>query len=60
MRVRLGPAVATLLAAMLLAGVCQDAALAKDLTVAPVAPLPDIHLSFGNGNPEPSQVAMTV
>ncbi len=32
----------------------------KDLTVAPVAPLPDIHLSFGNGNPEPSQVAMTV
>ena len=28
--------------------------------VAPVAPLPDIHLSFGNGNPEPSQVAMTV
>jgi len=35
-------------------------ALARDLSVAPVAPLPDIHLSFGNGNPEPSQVAMTV
>jgi flagellar biosynthetic protein FliP len=33
---------------------------AGDLSVAPVAPLPDIHLSFGNGNPEPSQVAMTV
>ncbi|MEC4683837.1 MAG: flagellar type III secretion system pore protein FliP [Nitrospirota bacterium] len=35
-------------------------ALARDLAVAPVAPLPDIHLSFGKGNPEPSQVAMTV
>ncbi|EQD23980.1 MAG: flagellar biosynthetic protein FliP, partial [Leptospirillum sp. Group IV 'UBA BS'] len=50
----------TILAALLVLCSGSDDIFAKDLTVAPVAPLPDIHLSFGNGNPEPSQVAMTV
>ena len=50
----------TFLVVLGLLGAWPDMGLAKDLTVAPVAPLPDIHLSFGNGNPEPSQVAMTV
>ena len=45
---------------VLLLGSPHSLALAGDLSVAPVAPLPDIHLSFGNGDPEPSQVAMTV
>lgn len=47
-------------ALFLVLGAGSDLSLAKDLSVAPVAPLPDIHLSFGTGNPEPSQVAMTV
>ncbi len=55
-----GRAALMLAVALLLSGLSPEAALAKDLAVAPVAPLPDIHLSFGNGNPEPSQVAMTV
>lgn len=33
---------------------------ADSVSVAPVAPLPDIHLSFGSGTPAPSQVAITV
>ena len=55
-----GKVALALLVILGLLGAWPDMALAKDLTVAPVAPLPDIHLSFGNGNPEPSQVAMTV